>query len=1220
MQTISVTCTTCNARLRVRDEAAYGEIVACPKCGSMVKVPIPEGWKPPSQSTAEKSGTPESRTPKKQPLAPIDQSTAEMHFPADMLGESQSASPALPVQDASALGITAKATLVSRSSPGRTDPTKTPGAPPAEQEAPNVAPVYTGKKQPHQRDHDWSQTETGEKLSPQGDSAPKPVEAPVQGAEESIPRRSMKPFMLVAAPLVAIGVFVGVWQAISTNKPDDVSTEITELENQDNNPADDSSSANSQLDDSKNKPGDSNSSLPVQAAVPLRWLPPDSQFVISCSVDQVDSIPGAGEVRETLRQLMRHGTDLAEKMGIKLADVDRITLGGNDVTKVLPWQVGSTTCVIFELKPGAAIQVGSQFCTPMAEKLGGSTLYKIEESFWPNPVLKMEGGPIVTAPLDTLKQIVERKETPLRSRSLHDLLASIPATQRCVVAIDQPAVNWPKVTPIGLAQNLNGGLKGELEPFWALTQSAAIVVPGEPESSLQLVCIGQDEKDSAELATRGSALLTKLKELCDTPTPEMVNEITSANESLTTPEQAQAFLHELGDSLKGLQPVTEGKTARWSLPGKPPTRFAASIVHDASRGALLKFEPVARHAAGKNLEDVMTGITAFVEKEKSLPQGAIGATLVDPASRWSWYAPLLPYMERKSWFDAIQFERSWNDPVNQPISRSTLASLIHPGIGPSRTNDLYPVTHFVGMAGIGPDAAKLDGSDPRAGIFGFNRRVALADVKDGLQTTIAVATVSSSLGAWASGGSATVRGFSAEPYYLGPDGFGNALEQGTIVLMCDGSARFLANDVDPKILEALATIHGGETVDVSGFDLDPAIAANDVPDDQPGIEEDPQPLPQPPVIDGPVADAPLPDPMDRMQLRLSKVEFAQLTLTQFCEYIGQWTTIPITLDEAALDAAEISPDEPFQVLATQASIGEILERVLWQQGLVASRQPTGLQLTTPEAFQQRVFPLRYKVDDLLNDQAKTINDLAALAKLVVAPSTWSDSEERPVRWLQEMNGELIGAQTEDVHDQLSIFFNKLRIARGLPPETGLNRESLEIASRATRGRGLLQFQVRSKEARELSLFKISDELSAQTGANILVHAAALNAAGITAETELSIPAGTHPLGGLLAEILLPANLDFRVLGPKKLLIVPKTSQGNEGELEFYSLVDLLEGGASAENLMRDLVKEINPTDAELASLRSSIFFDAQSKHLGVWQPQFMQIRLERALDSLRAAK
>ncbi|HVU86347.1 MAG TPA: hypothetical protein VHD36_03435 [Pirellulales bacterium] len=54
MELFAVSCTTCRARLKVRDPAAIGKILACPKCGSMVHVVAPAGWTPPSTDTINK--------------------------------------------------------------------------------------------------------------------------------------------------------------------------------------------------------------------------------------------------------------------------------------------------------------------------------------------------------------------------------------------------------------------------------------------------------------------------------------------------------------------------------------------------------------------------------------------------------------------------------------------------------------------------------------------------------------------------------------------------------------------------------------------------------------------------------------------------------------------------------------------------------------------------------------------------------------------------------------------------------------------------------------------------------------------------------------------------------------------------------------------------------------------------------------------------------------
>jgi hypothetical protein len=45
VELFTIQCTTCKARLVVKDESVIGEILACPKCNSMVQVVPPLGWK-----------------------------------------------------------------------------------------------------------------------------------------------------------------------------------------------------------------------------------------------------------------------------------------------------------------------------------------------------------------------------------------------------------------------------------------------------------------------------------------------------------------------------------------------------------------------------------------------------------------------------------------------------------------------------------------------------------------------------------------------------------------------------------------------------------------------------------------------------------------------------------------------------------------------------------------------------------------------------------------------------------------------------------------------------------------------------------------------------------------------------------------------------------------------------------------------------------------------
>ncbi len=53
MDLFAITCTTCKSRLKVREEGAIGQILACPKCGGMVMVKPPPNWSAGTQAKLE---------------------------------------------------------------------------------------------------------------------------------------------------------------------------------------------------------------------------------------------------------------------------------------------------------------------------------------------------------------------------------------------------------------------------------------------------------------------------------------------------------------------------------------------------------------------------------------------------------------------------------------------------------------------------------------------------------------------------------------------------------------------------------------------------------------------------------------------------------------------------------------------------------------------------------------------------------------------------------------------------------------------------------------------------------------------------------------------------------------------------------------------------------------------------------------------------------------
>lgn len=218
----------------------------------------------------------------------------------------------------------------------------------------------------------------------------------------------------------------------------------------------------------------------------------------------------------------------------------------------------------------------------------------------------------------------------------------------------------------------------------------------------------------------------------------------------------------------------------------------------------------------------------------AFPQGAFPRTFDSergprpyPAhERVSFFRELLPYIGDDRYFtlrESIDAEKSWNDPANVNYARILVPHFLNPAAGPASSyvkvrgvDSPLAVTHFVGMAGVGPDAAYYDKNDPRAGMFGYDRQTTVEDVKDGLSNTIYMIEADKALlGPWLQGGGATVRGTSVAGNDIGRRGgfsspnFGG--KQGVWVMMGDGSTRFLSKDISPEVFKALCTMAGSDS-------------------------------------------------------------------------------------------------------------------------------------------------------------------------------------------------------------------------------------------------------------------------------------------------------------------------------------------------------------------------------------------------------------------------
>jgi hypothetical protein len=236
-----------------------------------------------------------------------------------------------------------------------------------------------------------------------------------------------------------------------------------------------------------------------------------------------------------------------------------------------------------------------------------------------------------------------------------------------------------------------------------------------------------------------------------------------------------------------------------------------------------------------NLHEIACGLNNYADTHPAgespggarpqYPAGTIANAAFPPERRLSWFVEVLPYIEQDNLYQRIDRRAAWDDPANAAAVQTPLRVMQCPDWGREAAPSPPYLTAYLGVAGVGPGAADLAAGDPKAGVFGHDRRTPLAAIADGTSNTMLILESARDNGPWAQGGPATVRGLDpAERPCLGsgrPFGgthfaentlWGRGKSIGCNAALADGSVRFLTEKTAPEALEALATVAGGEEI------------------------------------------------------------------------------------------------------------------------------------------------------------------------------------------------------------------------------------------------------------------------------------------------------------------------------------------------------------------------------------------------------------------------
>lgn len=257
-------------------------------------------------------------------------------------------------------------------------------------------------------------------------------------------------------------------------------------------------------------------------------------------------------------------------------------------------------------------------------------------------------------------------------------------------------------------------------------------------------------------------------------------------------------------------------------------------IRDVFRAEMVQLKGQAELVANRlRAYELVRALQAYVKEHGAFPRGAVqrppnAERGIDwyPDQRLSWMVELLPYLSEGEFKDLLRDStKSWIEGDNRITAQVVIPQFLTPA-DPQHARVRYPgklgryaVTRFVGMAGVGLDAATYPAKNPayakKLGVFGYDRVTKVEDIHDDLESTIVLIEIpAGQITPWMAGGGSTVRGVTE-----GDDALKQFVcteykgKKGTFALMADWKVRFIPEDMKPATFRAMCTIAGGEPID-----------------------------------------------------------------------------------------------------------------------------------------------------------------------------------------------------------------------------------------------------------------------------------------------------------------------------------------------------------------------------------------------------------------------
>lgn len=348
---------------------------------------------------------------------------------------------------------------------------------------------------------------------------------------------------------------------------------------------------------------------------------------------------------------------------------------------------------------------------------------------------------------------------------------------------------------------------------------------------------------------------------------------------------------------------------------------------------------------------------------------------------------------------------------------------------------------------------------------------------------------------------------------------------------------------------------------------------------------------------------------EMLRLQLPQMTFHSIPLTRLLGELSDLSTLPMTFDLNALNAAQISPEVLVSVSASDKTLAEILTKTLASEKLTYFTDKRNVIVTTPAAV-AAARPVKFSVEDLATGEDK-LRELAALIIKMVAPETWQFAHG-PGK-LELENNRLSLEQSGSVVYESVVFCERLRAARGLATRSRLPADQLLLTSARVQAKTHLAKKVACTFHAPTRLTDVVRYLEELSGAKILIDWRSLSSANFHPQDMITCALAEQPLSSALDALLTPLNLTYRVVDKHTLEIFAQQDLPTKMTREFYSLQPLVSAGVNLDVLLT-AIRQLTGEEAWAPESTGLYYYDVPSQHLIVRHGNLVHSQIEHLLD------